>query len=126
MRVRTGIDVASIEDVASAIADSAMLDEHWTSLERAAAAGRTDRLAGQWAAKEAVMKALQAGIGQIRLRDIEIINTDGQAPTVRLYGSAQTAADAAKVADLSISITHERGLAAAVAVALVDESRGAS
>ena len=120
LRIRTGIDVASIEDVTAACEDRTMLDEHWTPRERVAAEGRPERLAGQWAAKEAVMKLLHAGIGEIDLRDIEIVSVDGSAPVVNLTGSARRLADSVGLVDISVSITHERGMAAAVAVGLLD------
>lgn len=119
MRVRTGIDVVSIDDLERSINDGVML-ESWTPTELASARERPERLAGQWAAKEAVMKVLQVGIGELNLSDIEIVSHDGRAPTVRLHGPAARAHDEARILDLSISITHERGMAAAVAVALTE------
>ena len=126
LRIRTGIDVASIEDVASACEDELMLLEHWTLQERQSARGRSDRLAGQWAAKEAVMKLLQSGIGEIALNEIEVISADGCAPTVTLTGEARRRADSAGFIDISISITHERGMAAAVAVGLLETTKEAT
>ena len=67
-------------------------------------------LAARFAAKEAVIKAL--GAGAIALSQIEI-RSDGE-PTVRLRGRA---ADLARDRELSVSLTHSRETAAAVALA---------
>ena len=123
MRVRTGIDIVAISDVvATTENDTAMLDECWSEDERRASEGRSDRRAGQWAAKEAVMKVLQTGIGKLSPGDIEIVNRDGMAPRVVLHGRALEVARRLGADEISLSITHERGMAAAVAVALIQDA----
>lgn len=122
MRVRTGIDIVAVSDVVATTAhDASMLDECWSEDERRTSEGRSDRLAGQWAAKEAVMKVLQTGIGDLSPADIEIINRDGMAPQVVLHGPALEVAERLGAFEISLSITHERGIAAAMAVALIQD-----
>jgi holo-[acyl-carrier protein] synthase len=75
-------------------------------------------VAGRWAAKEAVMKALGQGIGDINFTDIEILRKPGGEPEVVLYGSAQDRAREKGITDWRVSISHERNLAVAVAAAL--------
>jgi holo-[acyl-carrier protein] synthase len=120
MKVRAGLDVVAVDEIERAVADGTML-ESWRPAELATAQDRPERLAGQWAAKEAVMKVLQMGIGTLSPEDIEIVNVDGCAPQVRLHGPAAAAGERARIVDLSLSITHERGLAAAMVVALTEE-----
>lgn len=123
MRVRTGIDIVAVSDVvATTEDDTSMLDECWNEDERRTSEGRSDRLAGQWAAKEAVMKALQTGIGELSPADIEIINRDGMAPQVVLHGPALEVAERLGAVEVALSITHERGIAAAVAVVLFQDA----
>lgn len=81
--------------------------------------GRLDeRLAGKFAAKEAVAKALGSGIGQVGWREIVVLDDASGQPVLHLTGAAAQVADALHLTDWSISITHTRNLAAATAVAL--------
>ena len=59
--------------------------------------------------------ALALGIGMTRWREVEVVRGRG-APTIRLHGRyLQRAADLG-VRDIAVSLTHSRGVAAAVAV----------
>jgi holo-[acyl-carrier protein] synthase len=74
-------------------------------------------LGGLFAAKEAVLKALGTGWAQrIGLLQIEIQRRAGGAPSVRLHREAERRAGAMGVREVHLSITHDRGYAAAVAV----------
>lgn len=74
-------------------------------------------LGGLFAAKEAVLKALGTGWAQgLGLLQVEVARGDGGAPCVRLHGEAERRAAALGVGRIHLSITHERGHAAAVAV----------
>ena len=54
---------------------------------------RIERLAGRFAAKEAVLKAIGTGFGAgVALTDVMIHRTPGEAPEVRLSGGAARAA----------------------------------
>jgi len=82
----------------------------------------TPRIAGRFAAKEAVLKMLGTGWrGKIAWTDIEITNDPAGRPQVSLSG--QTARIAAKqgVTRVLISITHTPNYAAATAIGLADE-----
>ena len=74
------------------------------------------RLAARFAGKEAVMKSLYVGWRVLRWKDIEI--TGGGPPLVRLVGSAALRAEALKVEQVLISITHttERAMVLALSV----------
>lgn len=81
--------------------------------------GRIDRLAGRFAAKEAVLKALGTGFGAgVAFTDVVISRAPGAAPQVRLSGGAAKAADALGVTAWRLSISHAGGLAMASALAL--------
>jgi holo-[acyl-carrier protein] synthase len=72
---------------------------------------------GLFAAKEAVLKALGTGWGAgAWFRDVEVVREPGLGPTVRLHDGALRRARDLGVARIHVSITHERGHAAAVAV----------
>jgi holo-[acyl-carrier protein] synthase len=71
-------------------------------------------LAGRWAVKEAVMKALGTGLtGGITWKDINVVREPSGAPRVVLAGVAGERARALGIASFLVSITHGRDLAAA-------------
>ncbi|NLC29820.1 MAG: holo-ACP synthase [Chloroflexi bacterium] len=92
----------------------------FTQQEQAQARGDNDTLSGIFAAKEAVSKALGTGIGKVAWQDIEIIHQQTGEPLVYLHGNARLTAEKKGLRQWSVSITHDGGLAAAVAVAIGD------
>ena len=121
MIVLTGIDLASINEVNKLAAEPGASNGIWTASEQPAHEDYHVRRAGQLAAKKAVMKVLGEGIGKIDPRDIEIESAEGRRPQVRLHGKAAILGRNLRITSLSVSITHEYGAAAAVAVALAEE-----
>jgi holo-[acyl-carrier protein] synthase len=95
----------------------AFRDNVWTSREQTDAQGSVERLAARWAGKEAVMKALQCGIGETAPLDIEIATEAGGEPKVVLHGAAQDVALAKRISAWHVSLCHEHGWAAAIAIA---------
>lgn len=80
--------------------------------------GRPGRhLAARFAAKEAVIKALEINSG-VNMRDIEVIaGTEAEpAPRIRLSGPVGELAEARGL-EVKISLTHAKEMAGAVAVA---------
>ena len=74
-------------------------------------------LGARFAAKEACFKALGTGWrGGLRFKDVEVVRTDGGAPTLRLGGEAAICAQKRGVRALHVSLTHEAGLAAAAVI----------
>lgn len=77
-----------------------------------------ESFAARFAAKEAGAKALGTGISRgVSWLEFEVTRQPGQAPQLVLHGRAAEIAVALGVARLSLSLTHTRGLAMAVAVA---------
>lgn len=118
--VGVGIDLLEIARLERALERRPRLAERlFTDAERAYAASRArpgQHLAGRFCAKESVAKAL--GLEAWNFRDVEVIDTGGP-PEVRLSGSVAERAQALGVS-VRISITHSRGDAAAVAIAVPD------
>ena len=76
-------------------------------------------LAGRWAAKEAVSKVLGLGVRGVGWREIEIRRTPMGQPIVTLHGRAEQRAKALGLKEpVSVSISHIKELAVAVAVGL--------
>lgn len=115
---RIGLDLVDVQVLTDLIIDGGQpfLDTCWTAAEQAAATQDPERLAGRWAAKEAIMKCLGAGIGNVEPTDIEILTLPSGAPTVVLRGEAAAIADDRNLHGWKISISHESGWAAAIAV----------
>lgn len=117
--VGAGIDLVNLATFASlhSTGGRAFLDNGWTNAEQHDAEGSPERLAARWAAKEAVMKALRCGLGDLDPLDIEILTEPDGAPRVALHRNALAAATALGVARWHVSLSHEDGWAAAVAIA---------
>jgi holo-[acyl-carrier protein] synthase len=107
-----GLDLLEIERLERALERRPRLAERlFTDAERAYAAGRArpgQHLAARFCAKEAVAKAL--ALEGWSPRDVEIVLTAAGAPEVVLHGPL------AGRGPVAISLTHERGMAGAVAV----------
>jgi holo-[acyl-carrier protein] synthase len=98
------------------------LNKVFTSAEQAYADTKkdgTEKLAGRFAAKEAVLKLMGTGWrGKIAWTDIEVINNSTGQPEVTLTGEVKKIADKLGIKHISISITHTANFAIASAVAL--------
>jgi len=116
-RTSVGIDLLEIDRLERALDRRPRLAQRlFTDGERAYAAARArpaQHLAARFCAKEAVAKAL--GMTAWSFRDVEVVAT-GAAPAVVLHGA--TAARAAQLGViLSVSLTHTRAQAGAIALA---------
>lgn len=113
-----GVDLLEIDRLERALERRPRLAERlFTDAERAYAAGRArpaQHLAARFCAKESVAKAL--ALSAWSFRDVEIVATDGP-PEVHLQGAAADRARALGVR-VTVSMTHSRRDAAAVAVAV--------
>jgi len=89
----------------------------YTPEELSQANNRNDVLTSLFAAKEAVSKALGTGIGFVAWKDIEIIHLPSGEPKVHLHGNATTIANELGLTEWSLSISHDRTKAIAMAVA---------
>ncbi len=78
---------------------------------------RIDSLAGIWAAKEAVSKALGSGFVGFGLRDIAIVHDSSGKPEVVLMAGALREAKARSIQRVLVSISHSSTQAVAFAIA---------
>jgi holo-[acyl-carrier protein] synthase len=112
-----GIDLLEIERLERALARRPHLAQRlFTDGERAYAETRARpamHLAARFCAKEAVAKALS--LREWSWREIEVLGGGDSPPEVRLSGAAAARAGELGAA-VGISLTHTRGMAAAVAV----------
>lgn len=98
------------------------LDRVFTEREQNDAAvikNRVEKLAGRFAAKEAVLKLLGTGWrGKIAWTDIEIVNNPLGQPIVEITGEVKHIAQQAGIEQITLSITHTANFAIASVVAL--------
>ncbi len=82
-----------------------------------------EKLAGRFAAKEAVLKLMGTGWrGKIAWTDVEIINNSSGQPEVTLGGEVEKIAGKLGIKHISVSITHTANFAIASAVALTQSN----
>ncbi len=89
----------------------------YTPAEREICAGNFNCLAGRFAAKEAVAKALGTGIGLIRWHDIEILRGESGEPVLHLYNQAEEISRAKGITTWALSISHGKEIAIAFVIA---------
>ena len=98
----------------------------FTAAEQAYAAAsknEIEKLAGRFAAKEAILKLMGTGWrGKITWTDIEVINNAVGQPQVSLSGEVKKIADGLGIKRISVSITHTANFAIASAVALTQSN----
>ena len=74
-------------------------------------------VAGLYAAKEAVLKATGIGVNNgIPFKDVLICHDENGAPQVKLYGKALDWQKMQKISQISLSISHDGGLANAICI----------
>jgi holo-[acyl-carrier protein] synthase len=76
----------------------------------------SEALAGRFAAKEAVAKALGTGWKGIYWKEVEIVNSESGAPQVVLSGRAKKILSKLGFSHIEISLSHEREYALATAL----------
>jgi holo-[acyl-carrier protein] synthase len=113
--MKIGTDIIQIQRVEKLVKRYGIkFKQRFLSPKEIAVARRIETLAGFWAAKEAISKALGCGIGsQLRFHDIIIAKDHKGAPYFKLAKEAQKVH---RIQECSLSISHDGGFAIAVAV----------
>lgn len=122
MMLRVGVDLIEIARVQRSMDrfGERFLSRIFTEQEIAYCNGRAASLAGRFAVKEAVAKALGTGIGDVCWKEIEVLNDAAGRPLLGLYGAAAELAAAWGLHqwDVSLSHSHSHAVGMAVAVAM--------
>lgn len=118
--LRSGIDLIEVDRLAAMKPGirERFLQRVFTPDELAYCRDQNQHLAGRFACKEAVSKALGTGIGEVAWQDIEILAEESGAPRLLLHGAAAQKAEELGLTNWSVSISHVKENAAAVAIAL--------
>lgn len=119
-----GVDVVDLERFAAVlvrrprIAERICTDAERDYCERGKApAKRIERYAARFAVKEAVHKALGAGLGSFKLRDVEVVREESGEPSVVLHGGAAELAAKQGITAWHVSIAHDGPVAVAFVLA---------
>jgi ADP-dependent NAD(P)H-hydrate dehydratase / NAD(P)H-hydrate epimerase len=109
MTLVVGVDVTVVDRIAAALARHPRFAQRiYTAGEQRYSARKPERWASRWAAKEAVRKLCSsAGEAMPAYRDIEVVRRRGGPPRVHIRGEETP---------IALSLTHDGGLAIAVAV----------
>lgn len=99
-----GIDIVQIERISleDRFIDFILSDKEKQLMNKRV--NKKEFLAGRFAAKEAFLKANHKGLGDINLKDIEVLNLDNGQPII-IYNNKEY---------LEVSISHEKDYAVAV------------
>ncbi|HZJ99887.1 MAG TPA: holo-ACP synthase [Tissierellaceae bacterium] len=108
----TGVDIVQISRIEKILKEKkdSFLTRIFTEKEIAyiKKKGNNPRtVAGLYASKEAISKALGTGIGQVSWQDLEIIHDDKGKPLVNLSAKLDPMQDELKLDTLSLSISHD-------------------
>ena len=120
--LRLGLDLIEIERIRSALERPRFRERCFTEAERSYCDSRVnpaESYAARFAGKEAVGKALGCGV-RFTWKEIEIVGRPR--PTVSLSGKTRTWAERTKAGEIDVSMTHSKGMAAAVAIVRLEES----
>jgi len=122
MTQHIGVDIVEIERIQNVIArwGDTFLQRVFTPSELNLFSRRNSSLAARFAAKEAVLKALDACDMGISWKDIEVLAEVNGKPTIRLIGKARLAAQKLAIKEVAVSLTHSDDYAVAFVVGITD------
>jgi holo-[acyl-carrier protein] synthase len=127
--VAHGIDLVDFPRIAEMVErhGERFMNRIFTETEQAYAKStrnQMEKLAGRFAAKEAILKLLGTGWrGKIAWTDIEVVNNVMGQPEVTLSGEVGRIAKNLGIGHVSVSITHTANFAIASAVALAGKEQ---
>lgn len=120
-----GIDIVEIERVERALQrNKKFLDKLFTKeeIDYFKSKGlKTETIAGNFSAKEAISKALGTGIRNFNFKDIEILRDKKGKPIVKTYNNLRKICIDYNVLEIKVSISHSKNYAVANAIVMVKE-----
>lgn len=115
-----GLDLCSVSRMEALMENEAFLKRYFTDHERLylhdKGLGKAESLAGLFAAKEALLKALGLGLAGGALSEVEVFHDEKGAPKIKVSGQALKNMRAMGAQSAHLSISHDSGMAAAVCV----------
>jgi holo-[acyl-carrier protein] synthase len=125
VNVAVGIDIIEVDRVRRVYErhGERFLKRVFTEREVQQCRGKVTRLAGRFAAKEAISKALGTGLHGVAWREMEVVQLRSGRPTVRLHGNAKQRAELLGLTAFDVSIADLAQFSIAIAVALQTDPR---
>jgi len=120
VNVAVGVDIIEVERVRKVFEKHGerFLHRVFTENEILQSRGKPTRLAGRFAAKEAISKALGTGLHGVKWREMEIVQLRSGRPSVRLHGFAKLRAQQLGLSAFDVSIADLAQTSIAIAVAI--------
>jgi len=120
VNIAVGIDIIEVDRVRKVFEHHGerFLKRVFTEAEVWQCRGKATRLAGRFAAKEAISKALGTGIHGVTWREMEVVQLRSGRPTVRLHGNAKRRAEMLGLSAFDVSIADLKEFSIAIAVAV--------
>ena len=120
MKLATGVDLIEIARIDEVVARHGKhyLERIYTPAELEQCVKREESLSVRFAAKEAFAKALGIGIGDVKLKEIEVLGDENNAPVLTLHGEAFKKANELGLSTWSVSISHSQSHSVALVVAI--------
>ena len=116
MKVGTDITVVSRIESSYNRFGERFLEKFLNTEEQKSLSSKIESIAGYWAAKEAISKALGCGIGkELSFHDITLYKDEKGAPHFKL---SEEARERHKMKSSSLSIAHDGGFAIAIAIVM--------
>lgn len=119
MIIGIGTDIIEIDRIGKALINKGFLHKNFTEKEIEYFLRRkniSEVVAGNFAAKEAVSKALGTGFRGFGLIHIEVLRDELGKPQVNLYGQAKNIAERGGISRIHISISHNKTQAIAYCI----------
>lgn len=118
MKMSCGVDIVEVGRIRRSLQNPRFLERCFSPEERRCFEERShspETVAAHFAAKEAFGKLLGRGLSGFALSEVSVLHDERGAPYYRLTGEA---ARLAKGLELSLSLSHDGGMAIAMATAL--------
>lgn len=113
MIIGIGVDVCSVDRISQACSRPGFTDRVFTLAEQS---GSEQTLAGRFAAKEALAKALGSP-GSLSWQDATVVRGEHGRPYWQVRASVQDRMDDLGVTRLHLSLSHDAGVASAFVIA---------
>ena len=111
-----GTDLIEVERVSNSYKKEAFRNKIYTEQEQNFINGREQKAAGNFAVKEAVVKAFGTGFGKIAPIEIEVLRENSGKPYVVLYGEAKKMQQELRITKVHVSISNIKEYATAYVV----------
>ena len=108
--ISNGIDIVKISRFKNLINDKFFMNKNFNEKEIKYINNNIETLAGLYASKEALLKALKKGINNYNLKDIEVIHDSNKAPSFIFYNELEKL----NINSISLSISHDGDYAIAI------------